>query len=64
MPLGAALTWGQLADQGQCRELPQCLVAYVDFPRIKKKKKKLVLTFIMLYFFNTSRLSFSCNSFF
>lgn len=40
MPLGAALTWGQLADQGQCRELPQCLVAYVDFPRIKKKKKK------------------------
>lgn len=39
MPLDAALTWGQLADQGQCRELPQCLVAYVDFPRIKKKKK-------------------------
>lgn len=39
MPLGAALTWGQLADQGQCRELPQCLVAYVDFPRIKKKNK-------------------------
>lgn len=38
MPLGAVLTWGQLADQGQCRELPQCLVAYVDFPRIKKKK--------------------------
>lgn len=62
MPLGVAPATRSASRPATVPELPQRLVPYVRFHRIKKKNP--VLMFIMLYFFDISHLSFSCNSFF